>query len=189
VNALLDQGITREDGESRVALDDFRADPVAYPLHTPSGKIEIACLQAETYGLPVIPSYVEIEDDGGEYTLQLITPHHKFRSNSCLYAVPWLQRLEPHAAWINPSDAETRGIADGDAVEVSSARGTIRLSAKVTERIMPGVVCVYQGTWYRPRLDGIDEGGCANVLTQQRESPTGGCATHSTWVAVRRSET
>jgi anaerobic dimethyl sulfoxide reductase subunit A len=189
VESLLRDGSMREDGKPRVALADFRADPIAHPLRTPSGKIEISCPQAETYGLPAIPSYVEIEDDGGQYPLQLITPHHKFRSNSCLHAVPWLQRLEPHAVWLNPQDAEVRDIAHGDHVEVSSARGTIRLRAKVTERIMPGVVCVYQGTWYRPGSDGIDEGGCANVLTEQRESPTGGCATHSTWVAVRRSRT
>jgi anaerobic dimethyl sulfoxide reductase subunit A len=189
VESLLYEGSMREDGEPRVALADFRADPLAHPLHTPSGKIEISCPQAETYGLPAVPSYVEIEDDGGEYPLQLITPHHKFRSNSCLHAVPWLQRLEPHAVWINPRDAKARDIAQGDQVEVSSARGTIRLPAKVTERIMPGVVCVYQGTWYRPGPDGVDDGGCANVLTQQRESPTGGCAAHSTWVAVRRSRT
>jgi anaerobic dimethyl sulfoxide reductase subunit A len=120
--------------------------------------------------------------------MQLITPHHKFRSNSCLHAVPWLQRLEQHAVWINPRDASTRNIANGDLVEVASARGIVRLPAKVTERIMPGVVCVYQGTWYQPGPDGIDEGGCANVLTEQRETPSGGFATHSTWVEVRRSD-
>ena len=54
-------------------------------------------------------------------------------------------------------------------------------------RALPGVVCVYQGTWYRPGADGVDEGGCANVLTAHRESPTGGYATHSTQVEVRRS--
>jgi anaerobic dimethyl sulfoxide reductase subunit A len=189
VESLQRDGSMREDGEPRVALADFCADPIAHPLHTPSGRIEISCPQAEAYGLPAIPSYVEIDDDGEVYPLQLITPHHKFRSNSCLHAVPWLQRLEPHAVWINPRDARARAIAQGDQVEISSARGTIRLPAKVTARIMPGVVCVYQGTWYRPGPDGVDEGGCANVLTEQRESPTGGCATHSTWVAVRRSET
>jgi anaerobic dimethyl sulfoxide reductase subunit A len=186
VESLRRDGITREDGEPRVALADFRADPAAHPLHTASGKIEVSCPQAERYGLPAIPSYVEIEGASSEHPLQLITPHYKFRSNSCLNAVPWLQRLEPHAAWINGRDARMRGIADGDLVEVFNARGAIRLPAKVTERIVPGVVCVYQGTWYRPGPDGVDEGGCANVLTEQRESPTGGCTTHSAWVEVRR---
>ena len=187
VECLQRDGIMRRDGEPRVALADFRTDPIAHPLRTHSGKIEILCPQAETHGLPVIPAYVEIAGDGRAHPLQLITPHFKFRSNSCLHAVPWLQRLEPHAVWISPRDATARDIADGDQVEVYNGRGVIRLPAKVTERIMPGVVCVYQGAWYRPGPDGVDEGGCANVLTEQRESPTGGYATHSTWVEVRRS--
>jgi anaerobic dimethyl sulfoxide reductase subunit A len=186
VEALQRDGIMREDGEPRVALADFCAAPDAHPLHTPSGKIEISYPRARDYGLPAIPSYVEIAGDEG--ALRLITPHHKFRSNSCLHAVPWLKRLEPHAVWINPRDARARDIVDGEPVEVYNERGVARLPAKVTERIMPGVVCVYQGTWYQPGQGGVDEGGCANVLTQQRETPTGGYATHSTWVQVRRSD-
>ncbi|MBN1579241.1 MAG: molybdopterin-dependent oxidoreductase, partial [Anaerolineae bacterium] len=182
------EGIVRQDGEPRTALADFRADPVAHPLPTPSGKIEFSCPQAQAHGLPTIPSYIEISGDGQTYLLQLITPHYKFRSNSCLHAVPWLQRLEPHAVWINTQDATARGIGDGSKVELVNQRGTLRLPAKVTERIMPGVVCVYQGVWYRPGADGADEGGCANVLTEQRESPSGGFTTHTTWVEVRRSE-
>jgi anaerobic dimethyl sulfoxide reductase subunit A len=187
VEGLERAGIMRQDGEPRVALAEFRADPLAHPLPTPSGRIEISNPQAEEVGLPAIPSFVEAGDGDGEHPLQLITPHYKFRSNSCLDAVPWLQRLEPHAVWINPLDARARDIADRDTVEVYNRRGTIRLPAKVTARIMPGVVCVYQGAWYRPGPDGVDEGGCANVLTEHRESPTGGCATHSTWVEVRPS--
>jgi anaerobic dimethyl sulfoxide reductase subunit A len=181
------EGIMRMDEEPRVALAGFRADPAAYPLRTPSGRIEISYPRAQEFGLPKIPSYVEIAHDAEEGALQLITPHYKFRSNSCLHAVPWLQRLEPHCVWLNPCDADARDIADGDLVELHNARGTVRLQAKVTERIMPSVVCVYQGAWYQPGPDGVDEGGCANVLTEQRETPTGGYATHSTWVEVRRS--
>ena len=84
--------------------------------------------------------------------------------------------------------SSARRSQDGDQVEVYNQRGTVRLPAKVTERIMPGVVCIYQGAWYHPAVDGVDEGGCANVLTDTRESPTGGLATHTTWVEVRRSE-
>ena len=175
----------RTDGEPRVALAGFRADPLAHPLRTSSGKIEIVNSQAEAYGLPAIPSYVEDAEAPDPYPLQLITPHSKLRSNSCLHANPWLQRLEPHVAWIHPSDAAARGIAHGDPVQVVNEHGMIRLPAKVTERIMPGVICVYQGTWYQPGPDGVDEGGCANVLTSHSTSPTGGSATHSAWVEVR----
>jgi anaerobic dimethyl sulfoxide reductase subunit A len=189
VDSLRREGIMRTDGEPRVALAEFRANPAARPLSTPSGLIEIAYPQAEVYGLPAIPSYVESESgDSEEYPLQLVTPHSKLRSNSCLHANPWLRRLEVHAVWINPRDAQVRGIKNGELVEVANRFGTAHLPAKVTERIMPGVVCVYQGTWHRPGPDGADEGGCANVLTDHLESPTGGFIAHSSRVEVKKGE-
>jgi anaerobic dimethyl sulfoxide reductase subunit A len=187
--SLEKNGIMRSSGEVRVALDRFRADPVKYPLDTPSGLIEITSPQAEKYGLPVIPSYVPSTwGESGDYPLQLVTPHSKLRANSSGHANPWLQRLEPQRVWINPKDAEERGIAHEDMVEIINQFGTMNIPAKITERIMPGVVCIYQGAWYRPRADGVDEGGSANVLTGHRVSPTGGMSTHSEWVEVRRIE-
>jgi anaerobic dimethyl sulfoxide reductase subunit A len=185
--ALQQEGILRQDGKPRVALAEFRADPAVHPLPTRSGKIEIDCPQARDHGLPSIPSYIELGRDP-EHPLQLLTPHSKLRSNSCLATNQALRHLEPHQVWINPMDAATRAISSGDPVYVYNARGTIHVKAKVTERIMPGVVCVYQGTWYDPGPDGIDRGGCANVLTGHDTSPSGGYATHSTWVDVRRAK-
>jgi len=40
------------------------------------------------------------------------------------------------------------------------------ISAKVTERIMPGVVDIPQGVWYEPDKNGADRGGYANILTK-----------------------
>jgi len=195
---LQDDGILRTDGEPRVALAEFRSDPAGHPLNTPSGRIEIASPEAQIAGLPLIPAHVA--DDaprttprtvGGttaQYPLQLITPHSKLRSNSCAHANPWLQQLEPHVLWISSQDAFERGINSGDTVEVRSEFGVAALPARVTERIMPGVTCIYQGTWYAPDADGVDRGGCANTLTSQQESPSGGITTHSARVEVRRAE-
>lgn len=181
-------GILRERHAPRVALAEFRADPEGHPLRTPSGRVEIRSAQAEACGLPAVPAYVPVEREPRErdYPLALITPHSKQRSHSCLHTNPWLRAIEPHAAWLNPADARERGIADGDRIEVSSADGVVRLSARVTNRIMPGVVCIYQGAWYRPGEDGVDDGGCANVLTPSRQTPSGGPSTHTAWVEARR---
>jgi anaerobic dimethyl sulfoxide reductase subunit A len=183
-------GIVRLDGEPRVGLSDFRRDPTSHPLATPSGLIEIACPQAQEYGLPEIPSYVEDEEGatwraGLREPLQLVTPHSKLRSNSCLHTNPWLHRSEPHRLWLSRVDAADRSIQDGDPVDVRSQSGRIVATAKVTDRIMPGVVCLYQGTWYRTDEGGTDLGACANSLTSQRETPSGGYTTHSAWVDVR----
>jgi anaerobic selenocysteine-containing dehydrogenase len=42
-------------------------------------------------------------------------------------------------------DAETRGIADGDLVEVRSAYGTLQALAAVGDEVRPGVVCLPHG--------------------------------------------
>ena len=68
-------------------------------------------------------------------------------------------------------DAESRGIVHGDLVKVFNDIGTTLVRAKVTPRIMPGVLSLPQGAWYNPDQKGIDQGGCINILTSQRPSP------------------
>jgi anaerobic dimethyl sulfoxide reductase subunit A len=183
---LKEKGLIRQDGEPEVALAKFRADPKKNPLNTQSGLIEINFSEAEKTGLPSIPSYIDLNKSSSEYPLQLITPTSRLRARSSLHTNAWLQRLEPHTVWINSGDASDREIINGEMVEVRSNVGRTRIIAMVTERIMPGVVSIYHGTWYQPAEDGVDKGGCANVLTSHRVTKTGGFATHSDWVEVKR---
>ncbi|HFV9304171.1 dimethyl sulfoxide reductase subunit A, partial [Citrobacter freundii] len=75
--------------------------------------------------------------------------------------------------WINPVDAQKRGIANGDMVRVFNDRGEVRIAAKVTPRILPGVSAMGQGAWHDADMTGdkIDHGACVNTLTTQRPSP------------------
>ena len=81
-------------------------------------------------------------------------------------------------------NAEQRNIKEGDLVDIYNDRGRIRIPAKVTERVMPGVVVVYQGSWYNPNKEGVDLGGCANVLTNDIHSPGGAFPMNSNLVQV-----
>jgi anaerobic dimethyl sulfoxide reductase subunit A len=71
-------------------------------------------------------------------------------------------------------------------VRVFNDRGEVRIPARVTERIMPGVVALPQGGWYSPDENGIDHGGSANVLTNHVVSPGGAFASNTALVEVEK---
>ena len=108
------------------------------------------------------------------------------RAHSTMHNVSWLRELDPQRVWINPVDAEVRGIKNGDEVMVFNDRGRVAIPAWVTERIMPGVVCIYEGGWYDPDAWGIDRGGCANVLTRDEYSAGGASTMNTALVEVRK---
>jgi anaerobic dimethyl sulfoxide reductase subunit A len=164
------------------------------PFPTPSGKIEIysqAVADLNDPRMPPIPKYIETWESRNDplaekYPLQLITTHFKLRAHSNFHNVPWLTRLEPQRVWINTTDAEARGIRQGDVVKVFNDRGTMIIPAFVTETIMPGVVNVSEGAWYDPDSEGVDRGGCPNVLTRDEPSPAGAWTTHTALVQVAK---
>lgn len=119
-----------------VAYRDFRKDPVANPLKTPSGKIEIyssrlADIAAkwqlekdETISpLPVYASTFEGWDDPlrEKFPLQMFGFHYKARTHSSYGNVDVLQAACRQEVWLNPLDAEKRGIKNGDMVRVFNA--------------------------------------------------------------------
>lgn len=187
-----------------VAYEDFRKNPEAHPLKTPTGKIEVfsKALWAlsreweipEGGLIPALPEYyagVEgCEDTLREkFPLQMVTHHYKQRTHSTYGNVDWLKEVAPQQMWINPLDAEDRGIQHGDIVLIYNERGKCIVPAKVTERILPGVLSLPQGAWYKPDRSGLDRGGCANSLTSLRPSPLSkGNPQHSNLVQVKKFE-
>ncbi|MFC1895123.1 molybdopterin-dependent oxidoreductase [Thermodesulfobacteriota bacterium] len=181
--------------EPIVSFKDQIRDPDNHPFATLSGKIEISCehiAELGIPGMPAIPKYLGHDEHydsplAKKYPLQLLTTHYKTRAHSTWHNVPWMREIEPHSVWINPADAQTRGIDKGDLVDVFNDRGRIRIPAQVTERIMPGVVNVSQGAWYKPDENGVDIGGCANVLTSDTRSPGGAFPMNSALVEVEKA--
>jgi anaerobic dimethyl sulfoxide reductase subunit A len=162
-----------------VAFRNQIEDPTNHPFFTPSGKIEIFSQRLADFNqpeaIPPIPKYIEPwegRDDPKtqEYPLQLLTGVSKKRAHSTFDNIPWLQEIEPHAMWINPLDAQQRGLKDGQRVLVYNDRGQLTITVKITERIMPGVVSIEGGTWFSPDQRSIDQAGSANVLTRDEPS-------------------
>lgn len=140
---------------SWVRHGDFRADPVKNPLHTPSGRIEMYSATIEKMNLPdcpPMPKWLEPGEYLGnakEGQVHVVSPHPYMRLHSQManaeplrktYAV---QTREP--LLINTQDAKKRGIRDGDLVELYNERGALVVGARVSDRIMPGVVSIYDG--------------------------------------------
>ncbi len=183
---LKKMGVWKKANPTRVALKDFRADPEANPLGTASGKIELYSAEVErkkaTWTLPegdvitTVGEHINTWEDAEaarkdtRYPLQMIGYHFKGRTHSSYGNVEWLKEAHIQVAWVNPKDAAARGIANGDTIHVFNDRGRVRIQAKVTPRIRPGVISIPEGAWYAPDADGTDTGGCPNTLTKYRPS-------------------
>jgi anaerobic dimethyl sulfoxide reductase subunit A len=179
-----------------VAFEDFRADPEAHPLDTPSGKIEIFSQRLHEMNkpdeIPAVPKYIqEWESPFGaeakKYPLQVMGHHTLHRVHSTHDNNDWLEEAFPQRVFINPIDAAARGIADGDRVKVFNDRGATILPCRLTNRILPGVIDIPQGAWWSPDENGIDRRGCVNVLTSERWTPLAfGTAQHTVMAQIQR---
>lgn len=163
--------------EPLIAFKEQIDDLEKHPFETPSGKIELFSKALwemnNPQEIPAIAKYVPAWEGPQaplkqKYPLQLISWHYKRRCHSTYDNQPWLEEAAKQEMWINPADAEKRGIKNGDRVQVFNDRGTIYIPAKVTPRIMPGVAAIPQGAWYTPDSSGTDQRGSVNVLTTQR---------------------
>ncbi len=158
----------------------FFEDPEANPLHTTSGKIEMFCedfAELEIEDCPAMPIWMEKHEylgNANEGQLHVVSPHPWFRLHSQMDQSETLRNLykvqgrEP--VRINTEDAASRGIADGDLVELYNDRGTVIAGAVVSDDIMKGVVSIYEGAW--PSLDskGRCNSGLVNFITSTQRS-------------------
>ena len=182
----------------QVFLGEFRADPDAHPLPTPSGRIELFSERIASFDLHDCPGhavYLPPRDaaQGGSplYLLsgQPGTRLHSQLDNGAVSLAAKVAGREP--VLIHPSDAQARGIADGDLVELFNDRGRCLAGARVTEDILEGCVFLWTGAWYDPDFGAPqhrDRHGNPNVLTHDlktsrlSQSPSA----HSAMIEVMR---
>jgi anaerobic selenocysteine-containing dehydrogenase len=164
--------------------------PFADGAPTDSGRIELYSARRAAHGLPPLPTWTPLREgpaaDGApsRYPLQCIVPPNRFFLNSSFSQSPLLRRRQGSpTVMLAPADAAARGIADGDTVEVESARGVARFTARVTDATRPGVA-VIEGIWWHRFHPG---GRNVNVLTDDRTTDMGGGPVfHSNLVEVAR---
>ncbi|MFC2158419.1 DMSO/selenate family reductase complex A subunit [Acidobacteriota bacterium] len=179
-----------------VAFVDFRKNPEKNPLPTPSGRIEIFSKRLfdknKPEEIPAVPKYIQewespFGPEARQFPLQALGHHYMPRVHSTLDNVDWVNEAFPQRVFINPIDAESRDIKDGDSVKVFNDRGTTILPCRVTSRLLPGVVTIPQGGWWTPDKEGIDRRGSVNILTSERWTPLAfGNAQHTIMVQVEK---
>jgi anaerobic selenocysteine-containing dehydrogenase len=164
--------------------------PFADGAPTPSGKVEFVSGSTAAGGLPSLPTYVplvegpENESLARRYPLQCIVPPNRFFLNSSFSQSDMLRRRQRGpSVFLHPVDARSRGIVDGAAVMVRSARGEARFAATITEDTRPGLA-VIEGIWWSKHQAGARG---VNVITDDRVADIGGGpALHSNLVEVAR---
>ncbi len=116
---------------------------------TPTGKFEIFSTTLEDYGYEPLPKYTEPTEGpranpamAEEFPLVFNSgarPQTDFRSQH--HGIKGLSKDTPEpAVELNTKDAEERGIAAGDLVEVRTRRGAIRFRARVSDDILRGAI-------------------------------------------------
>jgi biotin/methionine sulfoxide reductase len=161
-------------------LSGFVADPVASPLETPSGRIEISSAVIQGFGYDDCPGFptwrAPREWLGAElasrYPIQLLTPQPACRLHGQLDAAP--ASVESKVAGreplrMHPADAAARGIRPGDVVRLSNGRGACLAGAVLDDSLLPGVAVLATGATYDPDDPAaerpLDRHGNPNVLT------------------------
>jgi molybdopterin guanine dinucleotide-containing S/N-oxide reductase-like protein len=181
------KGIDRErlekEGHIRLNLDADRPGESFLPFahgnfRTATGKAELYSEALKAQGLDPVVQFVPPEESRhGEqaktFPLELLARKAENFLNSTFSNLPSIQEMEETGLLeMSASDAQARGIAEGDAVRVFNHRGDIRLTAKVDGAVQTGVVCA-RLNWAKLSPGGQN----INVLTSQKLTDLGNSAT------------
>ncbi|WP_410013670.1 molybdopterin-dependent oxidoreductase [Sodalis sp. C49] len=163
-----------------ILLGDFRRDPLAHPLKTPSGRIELFSAAIAGFGYADFAPHPQWQPPAewlgsalaATYPLHLISLQPKDRLHSQLDPAPLAQGNKTagkETLHIHPDDARRRGIQDGEIVEVYNQRGRILAGARHNDGVAPGVILMATGSWFSPGRQGdeagIEQSGNPNALT------------------------
>jgi len=164
-----------------ITLEDLKKQSVIYTtpsleyrkylkdgFRTPSGKVELYSQRLKDNGYDPLPVYrqpaVNLTASGelsdtypliGTTRRPGIYVHTRYRN------LPMLRIRQPDPLiWLHADDAQARGIGDGDETVVKSPEGSIKVQAKISSEVQPGVVVIDFG-WGNP----WDRGANVNILT------------------------
>ena len=168
----------------------------------PSKRVEIYSHRFAKHGFPGLPKYEEpasspLSAPELAADFPLILTNAKFTTfiHSQQRALPSLRKASPEpSAELHPDTAKAYGIEPKTWMVVESPKGAARVRAHVTQRIIPGVVCIQHGWWQECKeleLGGHDpysgKGANAALLVdaQHRDPISGSLAHRSSLCRIR----
>ena len=188
--------------QPNVLFKAFRDDPQAFPLKTPSGRIELFSEVVAGYGQADCPGHAawfepsEWLGAGSKHPFHLVSnqPRDKLHGQLDHGAVSRLSKIDGREPiHINPDDAAQKGIADGAVVKVFNDRGACYCGAVLDAGMRPGVVRISTGAWFdpdSPTTPTACKRGNPNMLTPDRgtSSLAQGPTAHSCLVDIEPAE-
>lgn len=158
---------------------------------TESGKIELYSKQLLDFGIDPVPVYTAHEEPEQGYYRLLYgrSPAHSFaRTNNN----PILTQLvDQNEVWVHPTVAREWNIANGQYVKLENQDGivSLKIRAKVTERIRPDCVYMVHGFGHRQKQlrRAYGKGACdQELMTRVKTDPVmGGQGIHGNFVTFR----
>lgn len=140
---------------------DYRPDGHADQVYTtPSTKIELyyEYLLDQGHQFPVYEDANEAFEKNplkDTYPLYFMQGKSRYRIHAYYTASPWFQEDFGPCVNIFPSDAEARGIENGDSVKVFNDRGSFVCTARVNPALQPGVLFMAETTYTRYYQEGF----------------------------------
>lgn len=176
----------------------FHREPETHPFlpytagsfATPSGKIEFYSETLAARGEDPLPAFVPPTESrwneaAVRFPLEFLSRKADNYMNSTFANLEGHRNMESRTRQkleMHPTDAEARGIADGDPVRIWNSRGALRLTALVNGSVPSGVVAATMD-WAKFHPEGVN----VNALTSERLTDLGAAATfYSTLVEVEK---
>lgn len=180
-------------------------DGVLRGFATPSKRVELYSHAFAANGIPPMPEYVEPAvspvsrpDLAADFPLVLTNAKITNYVHSQQRALPSLRKTAPEpSADMHPETALRYGIKNKQWMIVESPRGAIRVKARVTTNIIPGVVCCQHGWWQEckemelPGYDPYDPSGAnpGTLIGTELTDPVSGSLPHRSYLCrVRPAE-
>jgi anaerobic selenocysteine-containing dehydrogenase len=127
--------------------------------------------------MPSLPDHWPVNEAAqAEFPFKLATSPARNFLNSSFNGGPTsrLREIRP-TALLHPDDAARLGVGDGELLRLGNGRGSVRVHAKISEAVRPGLI-VSEGLW--ENRDFLDGRGINTLTSDESVAPFGGAAFH-----------